>query len=357
LCYHSRVIRKLGYALLLFLIFAVVTVSVLAGLTVKRYVPNVTAFFNAIQMSPQQLYALAQEGWRTPVEASNGTVTFLILGLDEVPGRNEPALTDSMILAMLNLKTAKVTLISIPRDLWIDQYKTKINAFYVYGADKFPGHPDEFPKEIVEQITGVPIQHVVVFTLSEVGSFIDTLGGVDVNVQRSFTDNLFPVPGVDVARVTDPRILYETVTFTKGMQHMNGARALEFMRSRHSLDPIEGSDPARSARQQLVMYAVLSRLKTAAMQLDFATLGKAYAFYRDTYMSAISPQQLIAIGKALGSKAKNISTTTVDITPLLNNPPTVKNMYLGQSVFVPKDPTWAQLMKVVQASASATIAK
>ncbi|HZZ98664.1 MAG TPA: LCP family protein [Candidatus Saccharimonadia bacterium] len=348
-------IRKFMLALLLFLIFGVVTVSVAIGLTVRRYIPSVTAFFNAAQLSPQQLFTLVQEGLHTQPDAQNGTVAFLILGLDEVPGRNEPTLTDSIILALLNLNTAKVTLVSIPRDLWIDQYKTKINALYVYGKDKFPDHPEEFPKEVVEQIAGTPIQHVVVLKLSDVGNFIDALGGVDVNVQHSFTDAQFPIPGVDVARVHDPKLLYKTVTFTQGVEHMSGERALEFMRSRHSLDAVEGTDPARSARQQLVIFAVMSRIKTAVAQLDFATLGHAYAFYRETYINAISPQQLIAIGRVLGKRAANLTITTTDITPLLVNPPLSKHE--GQWVFEPKDPTWGTIAKTIQASASGELAQ
>lgn len=344
--------RKLLITLFLLILFGLVALLATVGFTLHRYSQT---FFEAAQVDPKAFLQMVREGWYGPVDAPNGVVSFLVLGLDEVEGRNEPVLTDSMMLVTLRVGTGEVTMVSIPRDLWIDQYKTKINALYFYGLTRpgYEGTPQRFPKEVVEDITGVPIQYVLVLTLKDVGEFIDTLGGVDVDVQRTFTDDLFPRPGVDVATVRDPKILYESATFTEGVEHMNGERALIFMRSRHSTDLIEGTDDARARRQQQVISAVVTRMKQTIATLDFETMGRTYAFYNRTYASVIDFRQVIALFRTFITMPV-ISLNPIDITPLLMNPPESKHK---QWVYEPKDSTWNALRQVLQATASATISR
>lgn len=343
--------RKIILTLILIFVFVVVSALTTAGFVVRRYAQT---FFTAAQVEPTEFIAMVREGWSTSPNQHNGVVSFLILGLDEVEGRDEQVLTDSMVLVVLHLDSGKTTMISIPRDLWIAEYKTKINALYFYGKERYPGHPEQFPKKVVEKITGIPVQYVVTVNLSQVGGLIDVLGGVDVQVQHSFTDPLFPRPGVDVSVEKDPKLLYESASFVQGWERMTGQRALVYMRSRYSPDPIEGTDDARSLRQQQVILAIVARLRTAAQQLDAVTLGRAYMFYHSTYGEVIEPKQLIAIGRALGKKALSPSFSSLDITPLLTNPPQRK---YGQWVYEPIDPSWAALTKVILATTSATIAQ
>jgi hypothetical protein len=61
-------------------------------------------------------------------------------------------LTDSIMLASFDIKQLRLTQISFPRDLWIDRYKTRINALYFYGHDKDPQKPTAFPKQVVEEM-------------------------------------------------------------------------------------------------------------------------------------------------------------------------------------------------------------
>src|SRR5947207_11009254 len=82
------------------------------------------------------------------------------------------------------------------------------------------------------------------------------IGGVDVYVPDSFTANY---PAND-----DPSINpnWIKIHFSKGMQHMDGETAIRYARARYVLDnPAEGSDFARSARQQIMIKAALSKVK------------------------------------------------------------------------------------------------
>ncbi len=339
-------------ALLVFIGMAVVGVR--TGLKVKQYIH---AFEQSAGTSALEIKRQIISNWKISVEQTNDTITALILGTDQLKGRpthNSQAnvLTDSLILTSLNLKTLALTQVSLPRDLWIDQYRTKINALYFYGYEKTPQDPTAFPKSVIQDITGVPIQYVVVLNLNTVAKVIDALGGVDVQIDRSFTDEQFPKPGVDVATVRDPKLLYETVQFSQGNERMNGERALVFIRSRRSKDRIEGTDEGRIMRQQKVMLAMMSKAMNPAILKNPTVLGKLYALYRSEFSSAIPFDQVIAIGKYVGQQLMNnkknmtalqIKKATISIQEYGQKGtlfhPDVKK-YGGQWVYIPVDSTW-----------------
>lgn len=253
---------------------------------------------------------------------------FLVLGYGG--GSHEGTyLTDTMILAHLDTKAKKVTLFSIPRDLWVklptksdEDFHTKINA--VYQTELFPedypgldpkylGTKDDakLVKTIINQITGLKVDGYVSVDFEGFTKAIDILGGVDVEVKRSFTDPEYPVDGKekdlcdkdteDLFKKAEPFITpgfnpeerdkqfkedpkleefvknatsspelafpcrYEKLVFTKGVTHMDGATALKYARSRHSGE--DGGDFNRALRQQQVIEAV----KNKVISLGFVT--------------------------------------------------------------------------------------
>ena len=348
--------------LLLIVCIGLATVGVWTGLKLKRYIQ---AFEQSAGTSVFEIKRQIITNWETPVKQTDHTVTALILGTDQLDGRPTNnaitnVLTDSMMLATFNLKTFTVTQVSLPRDLWIDQYKTKANALYFYGYEKTPQDPTTFPKSVIQDITGVPIQYVVVLNLDTVAKVIDALDGVDIQIDRSFTDEQFPKPGVDVATVRDPKLLYETVQFSQGIEHMNGARALMFIRSRYSKDPIEGSDEGRMMRQQKIMQAMMSKVVSPDILRNPIVLGKLYALYRSEFSSAIPFGQIVAIGRYMGRQrihgqntipALHIKKATISIQErgqkgVLFHPDPKK--YGGQWVYIPVEPTWNGLRNEIR---------
>lgn len=226
---------------------------------------------------------------------ANAPVDILLLGYG---GGNHdgPYLTDSMMLVHMDPKTKKVFLISIPRDIWvklpisaIGQY-SKINAAYAIGLDDngYPNKPSEFKgsdgggrlaETMVAQITGVPVEYFVGMDFSGFTKTIDTLGGVDVNVETTFDDYAYPVedlkdtscghPQADInafiATVSaEPQIWayfpcrYKHVHFDAGITHMDGETALTYVRSRHSAQ--DGTDFGRAKRQRNVLLAVKQKI-------------------------------------------------------------------------------------------------
>jgi len=113
-------------------------------------------------------------------------------------------------------------------------------------------------KQIVSEVTGQPVNYALVIDFSGFQDIINTLGGIDVTVDRSFTDTKYPIAGKENDTCgADPTLAcrYLTIHFEKGPTHMIGATALEFVRSREG-DNGENTDFARSARQQKVIAAV-----------------------------------------------------------------------------------------------------
>jgi LCP family protein required for cell wall assembly len=172
-------------------------------------------------------------------------------------------LTDSMVVMSLLPQSHHTTLVSVPRDLWVQippgsgQYH-KINAAYEYGSNNNakPADGGDAAAAKVSLVTGLDVKYWLTINFQGFREFIDAIGGIDVYVPDSFTAKY---PANDDPNVNPNWI---KVHFSKGMQHMNGETAIRFARARYVLDnPAEGSDFARSARQQIMIKAALSKVK------------------------------------------------------------------------------------------------
>lgn len=211
-------------------------------------------------------------------EEKTGNINILLLG--KAGGQHEgPDLTDTIILATINPNKNTVTLISIPRDLWIPDLQAKINTAYSYGQER-GGQGKLLAKTAVSQVTGKQIDYVLVVDFSAFVKLVDHLGGVDVNVRDTLDDYKYPIEGRedDPCDHTEEEIIdlstqistgsakaedvfpcrYRHIHFDQGTAHMNGQEALQFVRSRHGVNG-EGSDFARNLRQQDVINAIKSK--------------------------------------------------------------------------------------------------
>lgn len=293
-------------------------------------------------ISRQELSETVKRGWSQPVVATNDRKNILLLGVDTLKTRgNSLPLTDTMMLVSMNVKTGEVHTLPLPRDLWSGEYKTKINALYTYGLERYPNEPERFPREVIEQMTGVPVHHTIVLSMEQVAEIIDLLGGIEVNIDKSFTDNEFPRTDVDVTSEKDPAKLYETVSFEQGKHVLTGERALKYIRSRHSEDE-EGTDLARSQRQQQVISAVVTKLRQRAVIFNPKLMGKLYSYYNTNFAKYFSPVEGIATVKQLFPARDKIVIESHGLTiypevedGLIEHPPT-KN-YDKQWVYIVRD--------------------
>lgn len=213
-------------------------------------------------------------------------------------GRHEGTyLTDTIILAHLNLKDRAVTLFSLPRDLWVeiptksgDDFHSKINTVYQMelNAGDYPDLDKKYlgnrsdaalVKYVVSQTFGLPVDNYIALDFEGFKSAIDVLGGVDIYVEKSFEDKQYPLEGkekdlcgkseeelpeLEKIATQEPEIAFpcrfETLVFKKGKTHMDGELALKYVRSRHSKE--DGGDFGRAKRQQLLLQAVKEKILT-----------------------------------------------------------------------------------------------
>lgn len=310
------------------------------------------------------LITRVQTGWDQSPISDHNWKNILLLGADEVSGRPEGkdasnVLTDSLLVFSVNLKSGKILQYSLPRDLWIDAYKTKINALYHYGFAKNPDDPTKFVGQVVQEITGVPMHNIVVLKLSTVAEIINVLGGLDIEVKRPFTDAMFPRSGVDVTVVRDPKVLYETVQFAQGTEHMSGERALIYLRSRHSVDEVEGTDEGRIARQKQVIQALMSALMKKDLVTNPTKLGMLYAIYAREFEKSFSVEDGAASLRILLESMSTQNQSQVSLTQrtisiqekgnkgVLYHPTNLK-AYGGQWVYAPVKADFSAVQKEIQ---------
>lgn len=316
-------------ALALFFAFCMLFLTAVAiGLYVYK---EVRTFAKAADTTIPELRQLVETSWDTTPVTTNDHKNILLLGIDSLATRGDvPPLSDTMMLVSLNIATGQFNTLALPRDLWSDEYKTKINALYAYGIEKYPDQPEKFPTDVISNMTGLPIHHTIVLSLDTVSQVIDELGGLEIEVPEEFTDTQFPRTDVDVTIERDPAKLYETITFEQGKQTMNGERTLKYIRSRHS-QGTTGTDTDRGKRQQLVISALLAKISNPTMLKKPEQAGKLLLLYKTTFADAISLEELIATAKTLLPVRKNISIKSGAITifpddPLgvIQNPPVTK---------------------------------
>jgi LCP family protein required for cell wall assembly len=160
----------------------------------------------------------------------NDITNILILGTHD-------DLTDTIILASINPSKRTITLISIPRDLYLNG--RKINSIYsVFGIDRV--------KEDIYKVTGVYVHKYAIIDFDSFINMIDIIGGIDLYVKNDIYDPYFP----------DTVNGYEVYEIKAGSYHFSGAEALMYARSRKST-----SDFDRSTRQHEVIQAVRVKLK------------------------------------------------------------------------------------------------
>ncbi len=176
----------------------------------------------------------------------DGTFDILILG-------NNGAHTDTIMVASINEDKKKMTLFSIPRDLYVNG--RRINQYYTYyGVDQL--------NRMIEIVTGLKMDRYVQVDLQAFVNLVDLLGGVDLYVSETIQDGLYP----------NGKGGYEAYSIQPGQYHMDGATALKYARSRKST-----SDFDRAARQQKIMTALRAKVQGLDAKLSLKQLSELFA--------------------------------------------------------------------------------
>ena len=272
------------------------------------------------------------------LKSYNKHVNILFLGIAGVD-REGPNLSDSIIVLSYDLKANRLTTISIPRDVWSATLQDKINSAYAYGLGKNGKFTDGFnlAKAEVSTIIGQPVHYAVAADFDQFEELINYLGGVEVNVENSFTDKEFPIAGKEDDLCDDDpefKCRYKTVSFTKGVTLMDGQTALNFVRSRHAVGS-EGSDFAREKRQQKVIEAVKNKLFALVKKPDVDNYKKLYELLDKLVRRDINNQQTAILLKDIVLK-KNFRQDKILLSQdFFINPTDDLYRYNGLWVLVP----------------------
>lgn len=270
------------------------------------------------------------------IKSQDGRVNILILGKGGV-GHAGADLTDTMMLASVSLAKHSVNLISIPRDIWIPEIRAKVNSAYYWGKEKPEfGGGLSFAKKNVEAIVGIPVDYALVLDFSSFKGIIDALGGVEIDVANSFTDNLYPIEGREEDTCGGDKEFecrYETIHFEKGVSYMDGTTALKYVRSRNG-DNDENTDIAREARQQKVISAIKSKILSKGTLLNPFKLYKVWKVVRSSIETDMDFFSMIVLGREMLNVDGNIQSSAIPEGLLINPPESQKYDY--QYVFTPK---------------------
>lgn len=240
---------------------------------------------------------------------NDGQINILLLGIGG-EGHDGPYLTDTIILAQIRPGDKKATMISIPRDYLVNTKEIgqrKINAVFAekYSSTKDWDKAGASIRDVVSNMTGLDIPYFAVLDFSGFEKAIDLLGGVDVTVDRTFTDYTYPDNGIGYL---------PAVTFKEGSEHMDGRRALIFARSRHAAGE-EGTDFARSARQQKIVQAAKEKVVSLNIVADVGKINGLFSIIGDHFHTNMSPGQMLhaySLTKDFGHD--NITSLSLDPT-------------------------------------------
>lgn len=196
----------------------------------------------------------------------SSTVNVVLLGSDEAPHRAGHR-TDTIILVSLDKKTNKVTVLSIPRDLYVYVPGWRVDRINV--ADLFGGW--EMVSQTIHYNFGIKPDYWVRVNFKGFEKAVNVLGGIEVQVGGWLTDEC----GGEIYK------------YSPGTYHMDGFTALCFVRMRKTT-----SDFDRLRRQQEVLQAVFRRVLT----LDGITrIPDLYGEFKDHYEGNVGIGDILSL--------------------------------------------------------------
>ncbi|WP_339250232.1 LCP family protein [Paenibacillus sp. FSL P2-0136] len=235
--------------------------------------------------------------------ASEKPLTMLLLGTDNRP-KHPSNLTDVIMVAALNPETKSATVVSLPRDTYVElggYKKTKINAFYsrFKSKEKTSGTlAEDEMKKMMGKYLDIKVDYATVLDFQGFRDIVDEFGGVDVNISANmcYTDS---VDGTNI-------------NLKKGEAKLNGDKALDYVRYRKSnCKPATkpSDDFERNKRQNEVLTSLISQMQSLGGVLK---IGRVLDAVDDNLESDIENAQI----KSLIATYWDISKESVEYVPV-----------------------------------------
>jgi LCP family protein required for cell wall assembly len=265
----------------------------------------------------------------TSSAAPDAPFTVLLLGSDDDSKfKADRVLTQSMILVRVEPATKHVTMLSIPRDLWVPLStgrSAKIDAAYEVGGAAAA-------IATVERNFDVHVDEYAWVGLKGLIKLIDLLGGIDLIVTNPVLDDFYP-DDIDSAFLYG----YKRIAVLPGAQHLDGSHALQYVRSRHN--DLTG-DFGRSARQQEVLLAMKAKA-SSLNATDLPDIADALKGEFKTSMGLDRVRSLLSV--ASGFDLANIKQIVLYVPAYTSYDQGPR--YGGESVVLPH---WPQILAVTR---------
>lgn len=233
----------------------------------------------------------------------DGRVNILLLGKGGEYQPNGSELTDSIMIASLDPINTSVTLLSVPRDLWVKPdglWPMKINAVYASAKEKaLNSNPDNKDAaeaaglgkiaDIVEEYLGVHMHYYGLIEFSAFQEAVNTIGGIDVVLPEAYYDGTMLVGN-------------KYLNLPAGSQHMDGGIALAYARSRYGA---ARGDFDRGGHQQIVLMGIKDKvlsIGTYANPIKISQLLSTFGNRVQTNLSIDDIMRVYAFAKELDQK-------------------------------------------------------
>jgi len=273
----------------------------------------------------------------------NAPFNTIILGLDPRHDWLENTeTTDTIIAVNFQPTTARVNLVSLPRDLWDYNRQTKIN--HIYQDLKAQSLVQTLPAAF-KPIIGQDLEFYVVIDTQDLIDFVSTIGGVDVYLDQGFKDDQYPNPEY-IRQVNSTAPPYITIEFPSGQNHLDQSNVAGFVRSRKSSDNPNsgGTDLGRIKRQQLLIDAIIRKLSTPDFFLDPQNIANLYLFWHQNIETNIPDTLLADLLVNFLPKIKSLHLNSFNVDTVIYHPTRFIN---NQWVFLPLSPDYRELHQYI----------
>lgn len=281
--------------------------------------------------------SLMESNGKTMQGEKEDRINVLLLGVGGM-GHDGPELSDTVIFASLKPSEKKIGLLSIPRDLTIPipEYGwRKINHINAFGENQKQGYGPLFAVQVLGDLFQQEIHYYVKIDFSGFTKLIDDIGGIDVFVDQPFVDEKYPTEDY----------LYQTVMFEYGWHHMNGKEALIYIRSRHGNNG-QGSDFARSRRQQQILLAVKEKIFSASTYLNPLRINRIFETLENHLFTNLNTWELIRLAKLFGNLDQiDVKHHVLDIS---EGSPLYATSINGAYVILPKEDNWQPIQDMAK---------
>lgn len=287
----------------------------------------------------------------SPIEQDEQEHTnFLLLGMGG--GDHDGAeLTDTIIVASIDHESDLVAMLSIPRDLYIEDETIgnwRVNRYYEltklnyedegYDEEDAQTKSLEDTTEKVAEVLDIDIHYYALVDFSGFIDIVDAIGGIDIYLEENFYDPYYPIDGTDQ---------YQTFYLPAGENHLDGEDALKYARSRKTT-----SDFDRALRQQEIIAAIKDKAFSLGVLANPSKLKKLYDAFFDNFESNLSFTEIAH----LGGMAEDFSSDSM-ISQVFSDDPYVtggflytpdRTLYGGAAVLIPSAEDYSEMQLFTQ---------